>query len=237
MTDNYHSPIMFTNDQQYSKESLEKSSGMLMTQPPDWSTSLDLTITENENIEKTLSVSSSPTTNLDFGDGTKSKIGDTHGFMKKEGFCSESRNLKRKRSEPEAAVEDEEESGEEIDSDEEMLSSVNWEWDLSSGRLIRTGRKKRLSMKEGFKKARSSLKQHWDPAEAYALGKMIENGNARLSKNATKYLGRFYRRAVMNVYRFNREDDGRIAAMTATQYFHMPAQQIYADSSNPEQQN
>src|SRR6185312_9021129 len=80
-------------------------------------------------------------------------------------------------------------------------------WENSGVELVnkRGGSRIKMTWEEGFKRAKRNLKKEFDLAEAYSLGKVIVNGNKKNSKLALQYLGKWWKRVVIAVYKLNKD--------------------------------
>ncbi|CAG8663650.1 2304_t:CDS:2, partial [Paraglomus brasilianum] len=100
-------------------------------------------------------------------------------------------------------------------------------WENSGVELVnkRGGSRSKMTWEEGFKRAKRNLKKEFDLAEAYSLGKVIVNGNKKNSKLALQYLGKWWKRVVIAVYKLNKDNEADLEELSPTTYYHMSRQE------------
>jgi len=100
-------------------------------------------------------------------------------------------------------------------------------WENSGVELVnkRGGSRIKMTWEEGFKRAKRNLKKEFDLAEAYSLGKVIVNGNKKNSKLALQYLGKWWKRVVIAVYKLNKDNEADLEELSPTTYYHMSRQE------------
>ncbi|CAG8679894.1 6899_t:CDS:1, partial [Paraglomus brasilianum] len=83
-----------------------------------------------------------------------------------------------------------------------------------------------MTWEEGFKRAKQNLKEEFDLAEAYSLGKVIINGNKKNSKLASQYLGKWWKRIVIAVYELNKDNEADLEKLSPTTYYHISRKEM-----------